>query len=72
MSKAEGLNDVCIIPGIAWPLIDCCKQHFTITNGYADPVASTEARGGSSTWLWGIPFLTIAAVPPFLPRKWSV
>jgi hypothetical protein len=32
------------------------------------PVASTEARGGRSTRLWGMPFLTATGVPPFSAR----
>jgi hypothetical protein len=34
--------------------------------GMQTPVASTEIRGGRSTWLWGMPFLTATAVSPFL------
>jgi hypothetical protein len=30
------------------------------------PVDSIETWGGSSTWLWGMPFLTETAVPPSL------
>jgi hypothetical protein len=40
--------------------------------GMQTPVASTETRGGRSTWIWGIPFLTATAVPPFLPGWRSI
>jgi hypothetical protein len=33
--------------------------------GMQTPVASTETRGGRSTWLWEMPFLTAMAVQPF-------
>jgi hypothetical protein len=33
--------------------------------GMQTPVASTEMRGGRSTLLWGMLFLTATAVPPF-------
>jgi len=32
------------------------------------PVTSIKTRGGRSTWLCGISFLTATAVPPFKPR----
>jgi hypothetical protein len=35
--------------------------------GMQTPFASTEMRGGKAMWLWGKPFRTATAVPPFLP-----
>jgi hypothetical protein len=36
------------------------------------PLCLLLKRGGRSTWLCGMPFLTATAVPPFLPGKRSV
>jgi hypothetical protein len=40
--------------------------------GMQTAVASTEIRGGRSTGLWGMPFLTATAVSPFLPGWRSI
>jgi hypothetical protein len=53
--------------GMTWRFINRHKQYFTITNRYADPHHFYKTRGGRSTWLWVMTFLTATAVPPFLP-----
>jgi hypothetical protein len=35
--------------------------------GMYTPGASTETRGGRSSWLWGMSFVTATAGPSFLP-----
>jgi hypothetical protein len=35
--------------------------------GIQTPVSSSKTRGGRSTRLWGMPFLTATAVLPFVP-----
>jgi hypothetical protein len=40
--------------------------------GMWTPVVSIETSRGRFTWLWGMPFLTATAGPPFLPGMQSV
>jgi len=36
------------------------------------PMTSTDTVRGWTTWVGGMLFLTAMAVPPFVPRKWSI
>jgi hypothetical protein len=43
-----------------------------LPRGMQTPVTSIETNRGRSTWLWGMPFLTVVAGPPVLLGKRSV
>jgi hypothetical protein len=42
------------------------RRIFVLPIGMHTPVAPTETRRCRFTCLWGLPFLTATAVPPFL------
>jgi hypothetical protein len=42
------------------------ESRVSLPIGMQTPVVSTQIRGGRSTWLWRMPFLTATAVPSFL------
>jgi hypothetical protein len=48
------------------------KEHFNVSNRYADPVVSTDRRSGKSMHVWAMPFLTATVVPPWHPSSRSV
>jgi hypothetical protein len=58
----------------AWPgdLQNAASNTSLLPIGMQTPTTSIETRGGRSTWLLGMSFLTATAVPPFLPEKQSV
>jgi hypothetical protein len=58
----------------AWPgdLHTAPSSTLLLPIGMQIPVASIETRGGLSTWIGGMPFLTAMAVPSFPPGKRSV